>query len=155
MAHLASAGGTAEAFEEERAMVGVESAPISIPVCVRKPKKKSGKPPKKGKGKRKAKSNLMSRDEMLKYFTSLQNDPNFSMLPFPRFVEESNPELFTGDTPENYREKMKRLDFITALDNAKTDEEREALKKAREKELKQVVPHYAKLPVGDVKGLKG
>ena len=38
---------------------------------------------------------------------------------------------------------MKRIDFLDALENAKTDEEREAIKKKREEELKnQVVPAY-------------
>ena len=155
MAYQASASGAAGAETEER-----DSAPITIPDVVRKPKKtavRSRKPVKKG---RKVKTKpehdgAMTRDEMLSYFTNLQHDPNFSILPFPRFVQESNPELFAQDTPENFRERMKRIDFVEALDRCKTEEERDALKKAREKELKQVVPHYSKLPVDQPLGLKG
>ena len=162
MAHLASAAGSARAeaeIEVAEAPVapGLKSAPIIIPEVVRKPreiKKVSKKPPKRGR--KKKNDDTMSRDELLRYFTNLANDPNFNILPFPRFVQESNPELFAGETEGNFKERMKRIDYLDALDNAKTDEEREAIKAKRAKELEnQVVPAYQKLPLSAPAGLKG
>lgn len=132
------------------------SVPMKIPECVRKPEAKPGKPtnirirakPTKHKKKTVKKQPEMSRDEMLEYFRGLVQDPNFNLLPMPRFVQESDPELFAGEKPENFKEKMRRLDFLHAMDNAKTDEEREAIKAKRAEELKnQVVPIYQRLPV--------
>lgn len=136
-----------------------KGAPLVFPEVVRKPKKNMivpKKPNKRRKKKKKTDDDNMTREEMLEYFTGLQNDPNFNLLPFPRFVQETNPELFAGESKPAFEEKMKRLDFLDALENAKTEEEREALKAKRLEELKnQHVPHYQKLPVAPAQGLKG
>jgi len=160
MAYLASAAGAAKAEEAVEAEVapGLKSAPIIIPECVRKPvpKKVVPKKPNKRRGRKKKESDTMSKDELLSYFTNLQYDPNFNLLPFPRFVQESNPELFAGESEANFKERMKRLDFLERLDNAETEEEREAIKAERAKELEnQVVPAYQRIPVDKPLSLKG
>lgn len=157
MAHMASASGQEKeqlAVEAEVAP-GLKSAPIIIPEIVRKPKVVKATKPKK-RGRKKKNDDTMSKEQMLEYFTNLANDPNFDLLPFPRFVQESNPELFAGESEANFKERMKRIDFLDALDNATTEEEKEAIKEKRAKELEnQVVPAYQKLPVSKPQGLKG
>jgi len=169
MAHLASAAGAASAdydtlhFEDEAPAEvipapGLSSAPIVIPECVRKPKPRTivPKKPNKRRGRKKKESDTMSREELLTYFTNLQYDPNFSILPFPRFVQESNPELFAGESEANFKERMKRIDYLEALDAAETEEEKEAIKAKRAEELKtQVVPAYQRIPVDKPASLKG
>lgn len=154
----ASASASASSASSAPEPKGVKSAPIVIPEAIRKPKPRKvvpKKPNKRGR-KKKTEKTEMTREELLNYFVSLQNDPNFHLLPFPRFVQETNPELFAGESEANFKEKMKRIDFLDALENAETDEEREAIKKKREEELKnQVVPAYQRIPVEPAKSLKG
>jgi len=137
----------------------VKSAMLTFPEAIRKPKPSGTKVPKKPnkrRNKKKKQSDTMDRGDMLRYFTNLQRDPNFHLLPFPRFIQETNPELFAGEKPEAFKEKMKRVDFLDALDNAKTDEERDAIKAARAEELKnQVVPAYQSIQVEAPRSLKG
>lgn len=131
--------------------------PLKIPEPVRKskvqaPKKssKGGKPPKRGRKKKHVKSEpKMTKGEMLKYFSNLQTDPNFGILPFPRFVIEQDPMKYAGEDPKQFEEKMKRIDFMYALENAKTEEERRALIDKRKEELKnQYVPAYSAVSSG-------
>ena len=155
---MAEASASASASSSAPEPKGVKSAPIVIPEAIRKPKPQKSVPKKPNKRGRKKKNEKkeMTREELLNYFVNLQNDPNFNLLPFPRFVQETNPELFAGDSEANFKEKMKRIDFLDALENAKTDEEREAIKKKREEELKkQVVPAYQRIPVDAPKSIKG
>lgn len=86
----------------------------------------------------------MSRDEMLNFFLGCQDDPNFNMLIFPRFVVEGAPEVF-GDRPVSViEERYKRIDYIDALLEAKDDKEREMICGIRREQLKnQVVAHLS------------
>jgi len=148
-------------LEGEATIVDVSSAPLTIPEPVRlaKPSKKKvlGKPPKKGRKKKHVKTEpKMTREELMAYFANLQTDPNFGLLPFPRCMIEQDPMKYAGEDPKQYAEKMKRLDFIYALENAKTEEERDALIAKRKKELEhQTVPAYQAVSAGGGNPYKG
>lgn len=130
--------------------VNVPSAPLVFPEVVRKSKPKVSKKPHKKRHKKHVKTEpKMTKEEMLTYFSGLQSDPNFGLLPFPRFMIEQNPMVYAGEDPKVFAEKMKRLDFLTALENAETEEERKAIIAKREKELEhQTVPAYHAVAAG-------
>lgn len=122
-----------------------KSVPIKIPECIRKSKKVCK--PRKHKKKIAKKEPEMSKEELRQYFMSLQNDPNFGMLLFPRFIQEENPEVFAEESEKAFKERMKRIDFMERLEKAETEEEKEAIRKEREEELKVQNLAFQKIPI--------
>lgn len=118
------------------------SVPLQTPEVLRKPSQSS----KRGsRGKKRVKSVApMGKKEIMSYCEKLQKDPNFSILPFPQFVVDSNPQLYANVDEQKYKEDMRRLEYVIELDNAKTPAERQAIIDKRKKEVgNQIVPHYS------------
>lgn len=119
-------------------------APLTIPDKF-KPKDKVVK---KKNGKKKIiKEKPMSRNEMIEYFSKLQNDPNANLLIAPFFIQEKIPKFATED-PKILKERRKRVDLLEKIGLAETEDEKQTYWKELEKITgEQKVEGMATIPV--------
>ena len=109
----------------------------------------------KKKRKSKRRLELASKKEILAYFSKIRNDPNVGILCAPMFVQREFPEVYAGCDRKTFEEKMKRMDYVERMKNAKTPEERQVIIEAERKRVNETVPAYSKIPIPDKIGIKG